>query len=207
MGYQHHCPEQGHHHGHSHNHIPQDRKILAWSFAVIAGYTVVEFIGGWLFNSLTLMADAGHMANDSLSLLLALIALFLSERKQQWFALLNAASLIVVAALILTEAVQRWRAPPEIQALPMLGVAVIGLLVNVLVAWIMLKSNRENLNVKAAYLHVLADLFGSVVAVVAGLSAYFLGWQWVDVAASAILSLFILRSGVGVMREVLANFN
>ncbi|MDG2960067.1 cation diffusion facilitator family transporter [Bisgaard Taxon 10/6] len=204
MAHQHHCTEH-HEHDH-HNHIPQDRKILAWSFAVISGYMVVEFVGGWLFNSLTLMADAGHMANDSLSLLLALIALFLSERKQTWFALLNAASLIVVAVLILAEAVQRWQAPPEIRALPMLGVAVIGLLVNVLVAWIMLKSNQENLNVKAAYLHVLADLFGSVIAILAGLSAYFLGWQWVDVAASALLSLFILRSGVSVMREVLTTF-
>lgn len=195
-----------HEHVHHHNRIPQDRKILAWSFAVITVYMLVEFIGGWLFNSLTLMADAGHMVNDSLSLLLALIALFLSERKQAWLAFCNAASLIAVAVLILAEAARRWQAPPDIQALPMLGVAVIGLSVNILVAWIMLKSDRKNLNVKAAYLHVLADLFGSVVAIAAGMCAYFLGWQWVDVAASAVLSLFVLRSGINVMREVLTNF-
>ena len=194
------------HHDHSsHEHIPQDKKILALSFAIITGFMVVEFVGGYWFNSLALMADAGHMANDSLSLFLALLALFLSAQKQRYIALLNSGSLIVVALMILVEAIQRWQNPIEMMALPMLGVASLGLLVNLFVAWIMLKSDHDNLNIKAAYLHVLTDLFGSVIAIISGLGAYFLGWQWVDPLASMILSVLVLKSGIGTFRLALKN--
>ena len=192
------------HHDHlSHAHIPQDKKILALSFAIITGFMVVEFVGGYWFNSLALMADAGHMANDSLSLFLALLALFLSAQKQRYIALLNSGSLIVVALMILVEAIQRWQNPIEMMALPMLGVASLGLLVNLLVAKIMLNSDHDNLNIKAAYLHVLTDLFGSIIAILSGLSAYFLGWLWVDPLASMILSMLVLKSGISAFRLAL----
>ena len=194
------------HHDHSsHEHIPQDKKILALSFAIITGFMVVEFIGGYWFNSLALMADAGHMANDSLSLFLALLALFLSTQKQRYIALLNSGSLIVVALMILVEAIQRWQNPIEMMALPMLGVASLGLLVNLLVAKIMLNSDHDNPNIKAAYLHVLTDLFGSIIAMLSGLSAYLLGWLWVDPLASMILSVLVLKSGIGAFHLALKN--
>ena len=194
------------HHDHSsHEHIPQDKKILALSFAIITGFMIVEFIGGYWFNSLALMADAGHMANDSLSLFLALLALFLSTQKQRYIALLNSGSLIVMALMILFEAIQRWQNPIEMMALPMLGVASLGLLVNLLVAKIMLNSDHDNLNIKAAYLHVLTDLFGSIIAILSGLSAYLLGWLWVDPLASIILSVLVLKSGIGTFRLALKN--
>ena len=194
------------HHDHSsHEHTPQDKKILALSFAIITGFMVIEFVGGYWFNSLALMADAGHMANDSLSLLLALLALFLSAQKQRYIALLNSGSLIVVALMILVEAIQRWKNPIEMMALPMLGVASLGLLVNLLVAKIMLNSDHDNPNIKAAYLHVLTDLFGSIIAMLSGLSAYLLGWLWVDPLASMILSVLVLKSGIGAFRLVLKN--
>ena len=194
------------HHDHSsHEHIPQDKKILALSFAIITGFMVVEFVGGYWFNSLALMADAGHMANDSLSLFLALLALFLSAQKQRYIALLNSGSLIVVALMILVEAIQRWQNPIEMMALPMLGVASLGLLVNLFVAKIMLNSDHDNLNIKAAYLHVLTDLFGSIIAILSGLSAYFLGWLWVDPLASMVLSVLVLKSGIGTFRLALKN--
>ena len=194
------------HHDHSsHAHIPQDKKILALSFAIITSFMVVEFVGGYWFNSLALMADAGHMANDSLSLFLALLALFLSAQKQRYIALLNSGSLIVVALMILVEAIQRWQNPIEMMALPMLGVASLGLLVNLLVAKIMLNSDHDNLNIKAAYLHVLTDLFGSIIAMLSGLSAYFLGWLWVDPLASMILSVLVLKSGIGAFHLALKN--
>ena len=199
------------HHSHehydhsSHAHIPQDKKILALSFAIITGFMVVEFVGGYWFNSLALMADAGHMANDSLSLFLALLALFLSTQKQRYIALLNSGSLIVVALMILVEAIQRWQNPIEMMALPMLGVASLGLLVNLFVAKMMLNSDHDNLNIKAAYLHVLTDLFGSIIAILSGISAYFLGWLWVDPLASMILSILVLKSGIGAFRLALKN--
>ena len=192
------------HHDHSsHEHIPQDKKILALSFAIITGFMVVEFVGGYWFNSLALMADAGHMANDGLSLFLALLALFLSAQKQRYIALLNSGSLIVVALMILVEAIQRWQNPIEMMALPMLGVASLGLLVNLFVAKMMLNSDHDNLNIKAAYLHVLTDLFGSIIAILSGISAYFLGWLWVDPLASMILSVLVLKSGIATFRLAL----
>ena len=200
---EHHSHE--HHNHSSHAHIPQDKKILALSFAIITGFMVVEFIGGYWFNSLALMADAGHMANDSLSLFLALLALFLSAQKQRYIALLNSGSLIVVALMILVEAIHRWQNPIEMMALPMLGVASLGLLVNLFVAKIMLNSDHDNLNIKAAYLHVLTDLFGSIIAILSGLSAYLLGWLWVDPLASIILSVLVLKSGIGTFRLALKN--
>ena len=192
------------HHDHSsHEHIPQDKKILALSFAIITSFMVVEFVGGYWLNSLALMADAGHMANDSLSLFLALLALFLSTQKQRYIALLNSGSLIVVALMILVEAIQRWQNPIEMMALPMLGVASLGLLVNLFVAKMMLNSDHDNLNIKAAYLHVLTDLFGSIIAILSGISAYFLGWLWVDPLASMILSVLVLKSGIATFRLAL----
>jgi len=192
-----------HKHEHSHAHTPTNKKILSTSLVIISSYMIIEFLGGYYFNSLALMADAGHMANDSLSLLLALIALFLNAQTQKRFALLNGTSLIVVAVWILVEATERWQYPTTMLALPMLGVAITGLLVNIFVTWLMMKGDHENLNIKAAYLHVLADLFGSLVAIIAGLSAWLLNWQWVDLVASSILSLLVLRSGINVVRQAI----
>ena len=192
-----------HKHEHSHAHTPTNKKILSTSLVIISSYMIIEFLGGYYFNSLALMADAGHMANDSLSLLLALIALFLNAQNQKRFALLNGTSLIVVAVWILVEATERWQYPTTMLALPMLGVAITGLLVNIFVAWLMMKGDHENLNIKAAYLHVLADLFGSLVAIITGLSAWLLNWQWVDLVASGILSLLVLRSGINVVRQAI----
>ena len=192
-----------HKHEHSHAHTPTNKKILSTSLVIISSYMIIEFLGGYYFNSLALMADAGHMANDSLSLLLALIALFLNAQNQKRFALLNGTSLIVVAVWILVEATERWQYPTTMLALPMLGVAITGLLVNIFAAWLMMKGDHENLNIKAAYLHVLADLFGSLVAIIAGLSAWLLNWQWVDLVASSILSLLVLRSGINVVRQAI----
>lgn len=197
-----------HHHKHEHSHslgslALQNKKILAWSLAIISGFMLIEFIGGYLFNSLTLIADASHMANDSLSLCLALIALFLSERKQTWFALINGLSLMLVALMILWEAVERWQSPVTLVVGPMLAVASVGLVVNILVARLMIQGDQENLNVKAAYLHVLADLFGSIAAIGAGLTTWLSGWQWIDPLTSAILSVLILKSGLIVVRQAI----
>ena len=192
-----------HKYEHSHAHTPTNKKILSTSLVIISSYMIIEFLGGYYFNSLALIADAGHMANDSLSLLLALIALFLNAQNQKRFALLNGTSLIVVAVWILVEATERWQYPTTMLALPMLGVAITGLLVNIFVTWLMMKGDHENLNIKAAYLHVLADLFGSLVAIIAGLSAWLLNWQWVDLVASSILSLLVLRSGINVVRQAI----
>lgn len=197
-----------HNHNHSHNHAhhghshaPKDSQVLKLAFLLIFGFMLVEFIGGYWFNSLALMADAGHMANDAFSLGLAWLALLLAHRAEylsKWLALINGVSLIIIALWIGIEAIERLKNPSQILALPMLGVATLGLLINIFVAKKMLEADQQNLNVRAAYLHVLADLLGSVVAIISGLSAYFLGWLWVDTVASILLSLLVLKSGIQV---------
>ncbi len=191
-------------HQHQHPHT-SNRSVLAISFALVSVFMLVEFLSGYYFESLALIADAGHMANDSFALLVALIALYLSPKNQRRVAVLNGFSLIVVALFIIWEAIERWQSPQMIQSLPMLVVAILGLCVNTLVAWLLLKGDLHNLNLRAAYLHVLADLLGSIVAIVAALSIFFLGWMWVDTVASLILSLFILKSGYAVTKEVILN--
>ncbi|WP_101775479.1 cation diffusion facilitator family transporter [Pasteurella oralis] len=187
-------------HDHIHEHLhTENRKILALSFMLITSFMIIEFLSGYYVNSLALIADA----NDSFALLIALIALYLNPQNQRRVAILNGFSLLLVAIYIIWEAIERWQYPQQIASLPMLIVAVLGLLVNVVVAHLMLKGDQANLNLRAAYLHVLADLLGSIVAISAGLSAYLFNWIWVDIIASFILSLFVLKSGYAIIKEAL----
>lgn len=202
----HHHDHDHDHHAH-HHHAPQNIKILTTAFVLILVFMCIEFWAGFAFNSLALLADAGHMANDAFSLGLALLALLIAERAKrlsQWIAVMNGVSLMVIAVWIIVEAWQRFHAPAQMLPLPMMMVASLGLVVNLIVAYMMLQADHDNTNIKAAYLHVLADLFGSVVAIISGLAAYFLGWLWVDSVASVILSVVIFRSGWQVTRLAMA---
>lgn len=201
----HHHHDDHHDHDH-HSHIPQDRKILLASLVIITLFMILEFIGGTLFNSLALIADAGHMANDALSLGLAAVAVWIAHkapRISQWLALLNGGSLLVIAVLIIWEAAERLQSPQPVDALPMIAIASVGLIVNIIVAKMMMSADQHNLNIRAAYLHVLADLLGSIVAIISGLAIYFFDAQWVDPLASLLLSLIILRSGWQVTKATL----
>ncbi len=196
-----------HHHNHEHDHcchhVPESKRALAWSFWLIFTFMFVEWVTSFLVHSLSLMADAGHMTNDAFSLALAFFAVHLTEKRPQiakYLTLVNGLSLAIVAALIILEAIRRFYHPEHLIALPMIIVATLGLIVNIIVAKIIHTGDQENLNIQAAYWHVLADMFGSVIAIIAGLCAYFLNWQWVDPVASTILSIIILRSGLRISR-------
>lgn len=195
-----------HTHEHSHSHEHANTQILLTSFALITAFMLLEYVGGYLTRSLALMADAGHMLNDSLGLGIALLALTWAKKWAKQLAILNGLSLIFVAIFVLIEAWQRWQNPSEMNSLLMLTIAIVGLIVNLVVAKIMFAANHENTNIRAAYLHVLADVAGSVVAIVSGLCAYFWGWQWVDTLASALLSLLILKSGIGITQKAWRDF-
>lgn len=196
------------HHGHDHAH-GANKKTLLISFLVITVFMIVEVIGGLLTNSLALLADAGHMLSDSISLLIALIAFKLGERAANYgktygykrfeilAAVINGATLLVVSIYIFYEAYQRLFDPPEVASIGMLIIATIGFLVNVVVAFIMLRGGdtKNNLNMRAAFLHVLGDLLGSVGAIVAALLMIFFNWVWADTVASVLVAVLILVSG------------
>lgn len=175
---------------------------------------VVEVIGGLITNSLALLANAGHMLSDSISLGVAFLAFTLGERSANYdktygykrfeilAAVFNGVTLVLIAGYIFYEAYHRFVNPPEVASTGMLLIATIGLVVNLIVAWIMKKGDtEENLNLRAAFLHVLGDLLGSVGAIVAALLIMFFGWGWADPLASVLVSILILISGFRVTKE------
>lgn len=202
------------HHDHSHTH-GANKKTLWISFIIITSYMVVEAIGGVLTNSLALLSDAGHMLSDSISLAIALIAFSLGEKAADYSktygykrfeilaAVVNGVTLVLIALYIFYEAIDRFRNPPEVASYGMLGIAVVGLLVNILVAWIMMRGAdvKENLNMRGAYLHVISDMLGSVGAIIAALLIIFFDFGWADPLASVIVAVLVLRSGYFVVKS------
>ena len=212
-----HAHDHGHDHDHDHDHTPtvtsaNERKVLL-SFFLIFGFMVVEAVGGVLSGSLALLADAGHMLTDAGSLALSLFAMRMAKRPADaektygWVrleilaALVNGAMLLVIAAYICWEAWQRLHTPVEVEGGVMLGVAVVGLGVNILGAFLLHSHAGESLNVRGAYLHVLGDLLGSVGAIAAGLVILFTGWTPADPIISVVIALLILYSAWNLVRE------
>ena len=204
----------GHDHGHDHTH-GANKKVLLISFFIITLYMIVEAIGGFLTNSLALLADAGHMLSDAVSLGIALLAFTLGEKAANYSktygykrfeilaAVLNGLTLIIIAIYIFYEAIGRFQNPPEVASTGMLIIATIGLLVNILVAWIMMRGGdvEENLNMRGAYLHVISDMLGSIGAIIAALLIIFFDWGLADPLASVIVAVLVLRSGYYVTKS------
>ncbi|AZU63941.1 cation diffusion facilitator family transporter [Neobacillus mesonae] len=212
MGHHH---GHGHGHGHSHGHShTSNKKALFSAFLLIAAFMVVEVIGGFLTNSLALLSDAGHMLSDAAALGLSFFAIKLGEKavsQEKTYgykrfeiiaAALNGLTLIVISLFIFYEAIHRFFAPPEVQSTGMLIISVIGLLVNIVAAWILMSGDKdENLNVRSAFLHVIGDMLGSVGAIIAALLIMFFGWGIADPIASVIVAVLILISGWRVMKD------
>ena len=199
-------------HDHTHG---ANKKTLLISFIIITTYMVIEAIGGFLTNSLALLADAGHMLSDSISLGVGLLAFILGEKAADYSktygykrfeilaAVFNGVTLVLIAIYIFYEAYQRFTDPPEVASTGMLIIATIGLLINILVAWLLMRGGdtKENLNIRAAFLHVLGDLLGSVGAIIAALMIIFFNWGWADPLASVIVAVLVLISGWRVTKE------
>lgn len=206
-------------HGHDHNHYHshgvnaknQGRMALA---AILTGtFMMVEFIGGLISGSLALMADAGHMLTDFAALSLAWLAFRIARRPADWkltfgfdrfsvvVAFVNGLSLFAIAGMIVWEAIKRFGHPVEVMGMPMLLVASLGLLVNIAVFFIIISGDKENLNIRAAALHVMGDLLGSVAAIVAAVIILLTGWMPADLVMSVLVALIILRSAWYVVKE------
>ncbi|MCZ4058939.1 CDF family zinc transporter ZitB [Pantoea sp. LMR881] len=202
-----------HTHSHSQN---SNRKRLAAAFAVTAVFMLAEVTGGWISGSLALLADAGHMLTDAAALLMALLAVQFSQRKpnaRHTFGLLrlttlaafvNAIALLVITVLIVWEALRRFYHPEPVTGGLMFGIAVAGLFANLLSFWLLHHGSEEkNLNVRAAALHVMGDLLGSIGAIIAALIIMFTGWMPIDPILSLLVSLLVLRSAWALLRESL----
>jgi cobalt-zinc-cadmium efflux system protein len=174
---------------------------------------LVEAVAGWYSGSLALIADAGHMLGDVAALALALFAVWLSSkpagrsrtygfhRSEILAALANSVLLVVISIAIFCEAIHRFSLPPEIQSTPMLVVAVLGLIVNLISMKLLGAHSHGSLNAKAAYLEVFSDMLASCAVIVAGLVIMFTGWYLADPILSAILSIFIVSRTWGLLKE------
>ncbi len=179
---------------------------------VTGGFGVVELVGGVWTGSLALISDAGHMFTDAAALLLAVIASVIGQRPADAHqsygysraevigALINSVAMIGLVVWITVEAVARLLQPQPVNGMGVMVIAVIGLLVNMISAWT-LSHDHDNLNSRAAMIHVLGDLLGSVAAIAAGAVIYFTGWKPIDPLLSIAVCLLILRSTWNLLRQ------
>ena len=214
-----HNPGQGHQHGahdhglgHSHGSDAPVRSLRI-ALGLTALLLVVEVIGGFLSNSIALLADAGHMLTDVAALALALFVAWFSKQPEtprktygylRWeilAAFLNGATLLLISVGILGEAVIRLRAPEHVQGGLMLAVAAGGLIVNVIAARVLVGSSSHNMNARGAYLHVLGDLLASVGTLVAAVLIRYTGWLMADPIASILTTVLIISGAWRLVRE------
>ncbi|MEM3697057.1 MAG: cation diffusion facilitator family transporter [Candidatus Bathyarchaeia archaeon] len=188
-------------------------KYLEIALGITLTFFVIELVGGILTNSLALLADAWHMLNDAAALIFALMASWISMRPtnvKKTFgyyraeilaAFLNGVFLWGIVIFIFYEAIQRLQNPIRVESLNMLIIAFSGLAANGLSAITLSKSKSESLNVKGAFLHVLADALGSIGAISAGVIMYFTGWYQADAIISMMLGALIFYSSWKLVRE------
>jgi cobalt-zinc-cadmium efflux system protein len=200
------------HHDH-HQTASDNRRRLLFVLCLTAFYMLAEAIGGYLANSLALLSDAGHMLTDVASVALAMFALWFSSRpanirKTYGYyrleiiaALANGVTLVVISLLIFYEALQRIKQPEAVAGVEVMVIAIGGLLVNGISAWLLHSASAHNLNMRGAFLHVISDALGSVGAILAGLAIWQFGWTIADPIISILMCLLIVFSSWQLIRE------
>lgn len=201
-------------HDESHNHY-------ALPFLLILIFAVVEVVGGWYTGSLALLSDAGHMFSDVLALGLAWMASVVAKKPnvarhrsgvsyvELSVSIINAITMFVVIVFVVIEAISRFKTPHHVQGLGLTIIAVLGLLVNLIVAKLLhqqVEHHGESLNNRAAFLHVLGDLLGSIAAVAAGVVIYFTGWMPIDPILSLFISLLLLILTFNLIADIWQTF-
>jgi cobalt-zinc-cadmium efflux system protein len=206
----------GHHHGHAHGvsaATAGDRRLLASALVLILALMAGEVVAGAFAHSLALLADAGHMLTDAAALAMALGAAVMAERPPEgrWTwgfrrlevlaAQVNGATLALLAAFIVYSAVRRLVSPPDVHGGIVLGVALVGVAVNIAATALLARASRESINVRGAFLHVVTDLAAFVGTAVAGLLVLLTGWNRFDPVASLLVAALMLWAALGLLRE------
>jgi cobalt-zinc-cadmium efflux system protein len=199
---------------HAHEHHATTGGMLLWALALTLGFAVIEALAGWWSGSLALLSDAGHMVTDSASLGLAALAAWLARkppsarhsyglgRAEIVAALLNAVFMLAVIATITVVAIQRLRNPQPVVGESVTVVALVGLVINIVVAWLLARGEKT-MNTRGALLHVLGDLLGSIAALLSGIVIWSTGWLPIDPLLSLVICVLILVSSLRLLREAL----
>jgi cobalt-zinc-cadmium efflux system protein len=206
----------------AHTHASHDHsrgatsRAMAGAFFLTSGFMIAELVGGLLSNSLSLVADAGHMISDAGALGLGLVAMWMAshphtERRTFGFhraeilaALANGSLLVAIAVFVVWSALVRLRQPQHVESGLMLGVAAVGLGVNLLSLRVLGTHRHDNLNIRGAFLHVVGDALGSVGVIVAGLVIRYTGWTPIDSLVSVLIAVLILVAGLRLVRETVS---
>jgi cobalt-zinc-cadmium efflux system protein len=201
-----------HDHAHSHHRHPHQTLILA--IILIFLFAIIEAIGGWWSGSLTLLSDAGHMFSDGVALIIAAFASWLAlqppsykhsyglGRAEVVAAGLSSLLMLAISVAVIIEAIHRLHRPHPVQGGWVIVIAVIGLITNGVVAWLLARGKRT-LNIRAALLHVMSDILGSIAALIAGAVIYFTHWMLIDPILSILVGILILISSLSLIRESL----
>lgn len=207
--------EHGHGHGHGRSTSEAATRALGIGVLLHAVFMIVEAVAGWWSGSLALLSDAGHMLSDVGALLLAWFAQRLRERTPDASytfglrrlpvlgGLVNGISLLAIVVLVVIEAVERFGDAPRIDGASVLVVGVLGLIVNLVGAWMLHRSGDQSVNVRGALLHVLADALGSVAAVLSAIVILTIGWTPIDAIASVVIAALILLASLPLLRDAL----
>jgi len=172
-----------------------------------------DVVAGVLARSLALLSDAGHMLTDAAALALSLVVIGLAarpprggltfglKRAEILSGLVNGVALVAIAAVIIVEAIRRLASPPQVDARVVLGVALVGVVVNLVVTWQLAKAERRSLNIRGSYQHILTDLYAYVGTAAAALVILFTGFVRADPIASVLVALLMLRAAYGLLRD------
>lgn len=200
--------------GDAHFHGAHSARVLRYSVAATAFYVALTVVAGIRAHSLALLSEAGHNVTDLLALLLSWVAVFIQSRPPNasktfgyhragvLAAFLNALTLVVVAIYIFYEAVERLHAPVAVQARLMIWVAAVGVVMNGVIAWFLMRASSD-VNIRSAFIHQLGDTLSTAAVIVGGWTILWTGQTWVDPALSIGIGFLILWSSWGIIRETL----
>jgi cobalt-zinc-cadmium efflux system protein len=206
-----------HPHDHTHSHFGeiarQTSSRLALALAITLAFVVIEAIAGYAANSLALLSDAGHNLTDVFALCLSWVAIRLSQRPSSarhtygfhragiLAALVNSLTLILMSLWIFFEAYQRLVTPPEVQPVLLVLVGALALAVNLGTALLIRRGSEQDLNLRAAFVHLMGDVFTTAGAILAGVVIFFTGWYWMDALVSILIGGLILYNAWKILRE------
>lgn len=213
----HHDNDEAHHHhdhehGHSHDHRGMDKKVLKWALSITLITMFLEFFYGFLSNSLALISDAIHMFTHSFALIISLVAIIIANKKapinktfgyyrvEVIAAFVNGITIVLSIFWIIYEAIQRFLNPQIIDIKTALIVAIIGLLVNILTGVILMQGDRENINLKSAFVHMLSDALSSVAIIIGYIVIYYTSWYLIDVVLAVMVALVIGRWAMQILK-------
>ena len=208
-----HDHEHEHEHGHSHDHRGTDKKVLKWALSITLVTMFLEFFYGFMSNSLALISDAIHMFTHSFALIISLIAIIIASKKapiaktfgyyrtEVLAAFINGITIVLSIIWILYEAVERFLNPQIIDIKMAMIVAIIGLVVNIITGVILMQGDKNNINLKSAFVHMLSDALSSVAIIIGYVVIYFTSWYFIDVILAVIVAIVIGKWAIDILKN------